>query len=120
MLSNSHDYVRPASKAERAYLEQLIRADLRDVTPPRRWRMSSAGHPSQRKTRGCFAIGWPLPRFAPQPVESKRHSRLRPNSLLRFSNARQAAGRTPKSFGLSIRSASVYLSRTALNASSPS
>jgi hypothetical protein len=27
MLSNSHDFVRPADAAERAYLESLIRAD---------------------------------------------------------------------------------------------
>ena len=33
MLSNSHDYVRPSSKAERAYLEQLIRADFARCHP---------------------------------------------------------------------------------------
>ena len=27
MLSNSHDFVRPADTAERAYLESLVRAD---------------------------------------------------------------------------------------------
>jgi hypothetical protein len=33
MLSNSHDYVRPASDAERAYLEQFIRADFARCHP---------------------------------------------------------------------------------------
>jgi hypothetical protein len=33
MLSNSHDYVRPASEAERTYLEQLIRADFARCHP---------------------------------------------------------------------------------------
>ena len=33
MLSNSHDYVRPASEAERAYLEELIRADFAQCHP---------------------------------------------------------------------------------------
>lgn len=41
-------------------------------------------------------------------------------SLIRARAIPHAAGRTPNSFGLSRRSASVYLSRTALNASSPS
>ena len=27
MLSNSHDFVRPANESERAYLESLVRAD---------------------------------------------------------------------------------------------
>ena len=27
MLSNSHDFVRPADESERAYLESLVRAD---------------------------------------------------------------------------------------------
>jgi hypothetical protein len=33
MLSNSHDFVRPADTAERAYLESLVRADY-DRTHP--------------------------------------------------------------------------------------
>lgn len=33
MLSNSHHYVRPASEAERAYLESLIRADFARCHP---------------------------------------------------------------------------------------
>jgi hypothetical protein len=33
MLSNSHDYVRPASEAERVYLEELIRADFAQCHP---------------------------------------------------------------------------------------
>ena len=33
MLSNSHDYVRAVSEAERAYLEQLIRADFARCHP---------------------------------------------------------------------------------------
>jgi hypothetical protein len=33
MLSNSHDYVRPANEAERAHLEQLIRADFARCHP---------------------------------------------------------------------------------------
>jgi hypothetical protein len=32
-LSNSHAYVRPASEAERAYLEQLIRPDFAQCHP---------------------------------------------------------------------------------------
>ena len=33
MLSNSHDYVRPASEAERVHLEQSIRADFARCHP---------------------------------------------------------------------------------------
>ncbi len=33
MLSNSHHYVRPASEAERAYLESLIREDFERCHP---------------------------------------------------------------------------------------
>ncbi|WP_137934683.1 hypothetical protein [Mesorhizobium comanense] len=33
MLSNSHDFVRPADTAERAYLESLVRADYDESHP---------------------------------------------------------------------------------------
>lgn len=33
MLSNSHDYIRPANKTERAYLESLIRDDYERCHP---------------------------------------------------------------------------------------
>ncbi len=33
MLSNSHDFVRPADEAERAYLESLVRADYDESHP---------------------------------------------------------------------------------------
>lgn len=33
MLSNSHDFVRPADEAERAYLESLVRADYDSSHP---------------------------------------------------------------------------------------
>lgn len=33
MLSNSHDFIRPADASERAYLESLIRADYDESHP---------------------------------------------------------------------------------------
>jgi hypothetical protein len=38
MLSNSHNFVRPASESERAYLESLIRADYEHCHPGERLR----------------------------------------------------------------------------------
>jgi len=50
MLSNSHDFIRPADEAERVFLESLIRADY-DRCHPARLRRHEAPHAYSARTR---------------------------------------------------------------------
>jgi hypothetical protein len=123
MLSNCYHYARPANEAERAYLEWLIRDDYERCHPgetlddAKRRASFSKEDTGSKKARDFFVIGWPLPQFELPRIEQGRNPRSLPDGSA--TSIGQAAGLTPKSFGLSIRSTRVYSSRTALNASSP-
>ncbi len=118
MLSNSYHYVQPADETEQTYLKSLIHKDFERCYPDETLEDVRHQAPFSGEDKGLFAIGCRSRRFARQPVVS-RHRLPTPHDRA-FRAPDHAAGRTPKSFGFSIRSASVYLSRTALKASSPS
>lgn len=54
MLSNSHHYVRPASEAERAYLEQFIRADFARCHPGETLEDIKRRAPFSKEDKGLF------------------------------------------------------------------
>ena len=118
MLSNSHHHVRPTNEAERAYLESLIREDFERCHPgetlddvKRRASFSKRRHGASSRLDGHCGNS--------SCSESTQDATRSPPDGTRLRGTNHAAGRTPKSFGLSIRSASVYLSRTAVERIEP-
>lgn len=110
MLGNSHQNVLPTNEADRAHLESLVREDFARCHPGETLddikRRASFSKEDKGLLRDWMAVA--ARRTAADP--SKLPVKLAASgACLHGSNP--AAGRTPKSFGLSIRSAGVYLSR---------
>jgi len=54
MLSNSHDFIRPADAAERAYLESLVRADYDGSQPGETFDDMKRRMPFSREDQGLY------------------------------------------------------------------
>ncbi len=75
MLSNSHDFIRPADAAERACLESLVRADYDRSHPGETFDDMKRRMPFSREDKGLYRDWMAL---AAARAETAREARARP------------------------------------------